>query len=364
MTSPRCRWCRSANGALVLDLGEQPPADHFPARLDPGPDAVFALRMWLCAECGLAQLAEDETKPDEPRGVEPAALVEQAADAVRRAAPLLPAGGTVREYGSPHGGSWLSLLEARGLVPAANGAADVLVDCFGLMHEADQKAALLERVSGLADDGVFLLQFHSLASILREGQWSALRHGHYAYYSTPVLVEMLRAAGLVARSAFRFELYGGTVLLAAARGGAPDDSVRALVEQETDAGVARPEVVAGLQEAAVRHADSLRRWLEEQSSAGHRVLGYGAASRAVAQLCRAGITTELLPAIADASDAKQGRRMPGSGIPIVPPAELAAFRPDAVVLFLPDLLAEVRRSIPEVEAAGGRWVPADVLENR
>ncbi|MBN9745458.1 transferase [Amycolatopsis sp. A1MSW2902] len=363
MTSPRCRWCRSADGAVVLDLGPQPPADHFPALSEPGPDVVFPLRMWLCAGCGLAQLAEDETKPDEPRGVEPAALVEQAADAVSRAAGMLPAGGTVREYGSPHGGSWLSLLSARGLTPVSDGKADVIVDCFGLMHEPDQQAALQARVAGLADDGVLLLQFHSLASILREGQWNALRHGHYAYYSTPVLVEMLRAAGLVARSAFRFDLYGGTILLAAGRGGEPDSSVRALVAEEADSGVTEPKIVAGLQEAAVRNAGSVAAWLEEQLAAGQRVLGYGAASRAVAQLCRAGVTRDLLPAIADASAAKQGRRMPSSEIPIIPPAELVEARPDAVLLFLPDLLTEVRRQFPQVEAAGGRWVPADALEN-
>lgn len=346
----------------MLDLGAQPPADHFPALGDPGPDVVFPLRMWLCAACGLAQLAEDETDPDEPRGVEPAALVEQAADAVGRAAVLLPASGTVREYGSPHGGSWLSLLEERGLTPVSAGTADVLVDCFGLMHESDQRAALRERVAGLAGDGVLLLQFHTLAAILREGQWSALRHGHYAYYSMPVLVEMLSAVGLVARTAFRFDLYGGTILVAATREGTPDDSVRSLVSEESDFGVTTTEIVAGLQEAAVRSSDSIAVWLEKQRAAGNRVLGYGAASRAVAQLCRAGVTRELLPAIADASEAKQGRRMPSSGIPIISPDELVDARPDAVLLFLPDLLPEVRRRLPEIEAAGGRWVPSDAVE--
>jgi len=31
------------------------------------------------------------------------------------------------------------------------------------------------------------------------------------------------------------------------------------------------------------------------------------------------------------------------------------------VLFLSDLLPEVRQSYPEIEAAGGRWVDADTL---
>jgi C-methyltransferase C-terminal domain len=79
-----------------------------------------------------------------------------------------------------------------------------------------------------------------------------------------------------------------------------------------------------------------------------------AASSAVALLCRAGVDRSLLPAVADASPAQQGRRMPATDIPVIAPAEVAAARPDAVVLFLSNLLPEMRVMLPEVEAAGAR----------
>ncbi len=66
----------------------------------------------------------------------------------------------------------------------------------------------------------------------------------------------------------------------------------------------------------------------------------------------------------DASPAKQGLRMPGTDIPVADPAQLAEGRPDAVLLFVPDLLAEVRAAYPEVEAAGGRWVDVETLGSR
>lgn len=358
-----CRFCGARAGEIVLDLGEQPASDHFPPVTDPGPDPTYPLRMWLCTACGLAQLAEDPTRADEPRGHEPAALVEQAADAVARVAGsgwLPPGGGAVAEYGSPHGGSWLGLLADRGLqaVPDAE-PADVVVDCFGLMHEPDQAAALTARAARLRPGGVLLVQFHSLATIVRGGQWNALRHAHYAYYSTPVLVEMLAGAGLTARAALRFPLYGGTVLLVATRGGTPDDTVTELVAEELDAGVRDPAVVGGLQRSALDAAEHLAFWVATERAAGKRVLGYSAASRSVALLCRAGLSAELLPAIADAAPAKRGRRLPGSAIPVIGPGELVAARPDAVLLFVPDLLPEVRRSLPQIEASGGRWVPVE-----
>ncbi|HUC24748.1 MAG TPA: class I SAM-dependent methyltransferase [Streptosporangiaceae bacterium] len=369
MVAHACRACRSNDGDLVLDLGLQPACDYFPGRDDPGPDPLYPLQMWLCARCGLAQLVADPTTPEEPRGAEPAALIAQAADAVDRmgSADLLPEGATVAEYGSPHGGSWLDRLAQRGLKAVSDDhPADVIVDCFGMMHAADQTASLAQRASRLTPGGVLLLQYHSLGAIIRLGQWNALRHGHYAYYSTTALVTMLASQGLSPRRAWHFDLYGGTVLLAASRAAgraaaAPDASVRALLADEASTGVRDPLVLAGLQHDSQRRATGLRAFLADERAAGRTVLGYGAASRAVALLRTAEIDSALLPAVVDASPAKQGLRMPGTDIPVVGPAELAVRRPHAVVLFLADLRAELLASYPEVERNGGRWVDADAL---
>jgi len=353
---------------LVLDLGEQPACDYFPEQDDPGPDPRYPLQMWLCSSCGLAQLLVDPTIPEEPRGKEPAALVAQAADAVARvaAAGLLPPRARVAEFGSPHGGSWLEQLACRGLVcTGGDEAVDVVLDCFGMMHAPDQAAGLRQRAARVAPGGVLLLQYHSLDTIVRLGQWNALRHGHYAYYSTAALVRMLETIGFRPRRAWRFELYGGTVLLAASReADGPldaDASVAALVEAEALGGAGEPGVVGGLQVSARRHAAGLHDWLVAERTAGRTVVGYGAASRAVSLLLQAGVDATLLPAVVDASPAKRGHRMPGTDIPIVAPSEIAWRRPSRILLFVPDLLAEVRRSFADVEASGGRWVNAETV---
>jgi hypothetical protein len=363
-----CRACRSRDGQLVLDLGEQPASDYFPLQDTPGPDPVYPLQMWLCLSCGLAQLLADSTVPEEPRGVEPAALVEQATDAIARvhAAGWLRPGMRVMEYGSPHGGSWMSQLEQYGLSTTSEGdRADIVLDCFGLMHAADQAEALAIRAALVAPRGVLLLQYHSLATILRLRQWNSLRHGHYAYYSTTTLVAMLAEVGLTPRSAWEFDLYGGTVLLAASRTAGPgtvdDESIRALLDEEAELGVRDPASFRHLQESVTLSAEALHDWLTDQKAAGASVMGYGAASRAVALLCRAGIDQGLLMAVADASPAKHGRRMPGTNIPVVSPQNMLKVQADAVLLFLPDLLNELRDALPEIEAMGRRWVSVEDL---
>ena len=111
---------------------------------------------------------------------------------------LPPGGGTAVEFPSPHGGTWLDGLAGHGFAAVPLGRrADVVVDaCFGVMHEADQQAALRTRVDAVAPDGTLVLMFHSLAAIMDGGQWNALRLGHYAYYSTPGMVGMLAELGM------------------------------------------------------------------------------------------------------------------------------------------------------------------------
>ena len=140
-----------------MDLGEQPPSELFPPFDEPGPDPVFPLRLWMCGECGLAQLADDMDVPEDPQGVQPEALTRQAADAMAQldVGPGMPAGGTVAEFPSPHGGSWLPLLAEHRLVLPLAEQADVVVDCsFGLMHAHDQAAAMAERAAAVAPGGL------------------------------------------------------------------------------------------------------------------------------------------------------------------------------------------------------------------
>lgn len=362
-----CRASAARSGNLVLDLGDQPACDHFPDDGDLGRDARYPLRMWLCGSCGLAQLLGEPTMAEEALGTEPQALVDQAADAVGNLATSgwLADRRRVAEFASPHGGSWLPLLEDRGLTAVSGGPADLVIDSFGMMHDPDQSSALEARVERVAPGGVLLLQYHSLDTIMRLGQWNALRHGHFAYYSTMALAGMLAAKGLRPRAAWQFDLYGGTVLLAATRESdgplAVDHSVTELLEEDARMGVTDSEAVGRLQGEAEAHVEGLREWILAQQADGKSVLGYGAASRSVALLCRSGLDRTHLPAIVDVSPSKHGLRMPGTDIPIIGPESLATHPPDAVLLFVPDLLNEVRRALPQVEGSGGSWVDAETL---
>lgn len=360
-----CRFCGSTVGEVVLDLGDQPACEYFPPIDSDEDDPVFPLRLWLCAGCSLTQLADDAVLPDEPVGVEPTALTAQRADAIRWCADrgLLDEAGTVAEGPTPHGGSWLPGLSQHGIAEAAPGApADLVVDgSFGLMHAADQRGALTALLDRLAPGGRLLFQFHSLAAILRLRQWNAVRLGHYAYYSTPSVVGMLTTLGLTVESVTEFGLYGGTVLIVARRGAAPNPSVAEILRNELAIGVTDAAALRSLQSAVDDSLASLRSVAERAKADGSQLYGYSAASRAVSLLYLARPVEELVAGVADASPAKQGCRMPGTTVPIISPDELLRARPQRVVVFVPDLLPEVKEALPGVERTGGAWLDLETL---
>lgn len=362
----RDRWSGEPGGYVVLDLGNQPPSDLFPQPEAPGPDPRYPLRMVMSSVSGLIQLEDDPTTPEEVLGIEPKAVLRQAEISVEQAAEAgyLNKGDQVFEYPSPHGGSWTEQLAEKGLVPVDEGVAQVVVDNFGIMHDRDQKAALEERVSHLDTDGVLLLQYHNVAGVVRHGMWNSLKLGHYGLYSTPVLVRMAEELGLVALNAWEYPLYNGTVLLALAHTGSKwgDEqgaTVTAMVDREVGEGILDPAYVASLGRAVTESVAAIDTYLSDAQANGLTVGGYGAASRTASLLCAADITSEKMVAIADGAPGKHGLSMPVNRIPIVSPQDLIALRPDRVLLFVPDLLDEVRKTYPEIEGQGGRWVLMD-----
>ena len=297
-----------------------PAADHFPFATDPvrAEEASHALAMDVCRVCGLAQLADDDTVADEPRGVEPQALKDQAEDAIQRvAAAGWLRGDTVLEFGSPHGGTWIPLLTERGFTTATS-QADVVLDCFGIMHEPDQRSAFARRAEVTAPDGVLLLQYHSIATIVEQGQWNALRHGHFAYYSLTTLMQLLEYGRYAGRHRMGVRsVWRNGIARSRTRGGRTRRVGAAHPRDRGSAGHHRIRIASAVSStSADRHVDSLRSWLEEEAEAGRTVLALRRrVARGSAVQPRWARFADLLAAVADASPAKQGRRMPGTDIP-------------------------------------------------
>lgn len=241
----------------------------------------------------------------------------------------------------------------------AHGPARAFVDNYRLSHVADPDAFLAGVRLLLAPGGMAVLEFDHVLPIVEERQFDAIRHGHFTYLGLGSLEVALRRHGLRVHRVEELPVYGGALRVWASVDDVPipEDPVATRVrDRERAAGLSSRSTYSAFA-AAVRHAQSeLRAYLETARTVGRLVVGYGAPSRASTLLNAAGISTELLPFTVDMSADKQGRVIPGCGIPIRAPERLIESRPDDVLILTWDLAEEVVRSLPEVSAWGGRFL--------
>ena len=112
------------------------------------------------------------------------------------------------------------------------------------------------------------------------------------------------------------------------------------------------------QPRADRIKDDLLRFLVEQKAAGKSVAAYGAAAKGNTLLNYAGVKPDLLPFVCDAAAAKQGKFMPGSHIPILPPEALRQRRPDVLLILPWNIADEVKAKHAGLAAQGTKFVTA------
>ena len=400
-----CRAC-GAPTTFVLDLGNQPQAGLYPAPSDANHVPVFPLTLVLCSRCGLAQLDGDgPDEVDDPAAPPPTSSATIAAHARAMVSELVARGlasrdrrvlelashrGYLRPFFAERGIETTVLAvdatEARRL--SADGALVLVVAGFGggavadagtadhgargfdlivdhyLLSHLDRPRAALATLSGMLEpDGMLVLETDHLLSIVEGCQFDAIRHGHRSYLSLSWLRRELEAVDLHVVDARIEPVYGGALRVWARRvkrGAVGDtvDQVATIAAREEAAGIATAVGLARFATNVDRVRTAVRTYLEDSRAGGRRVVGYGAPARAVTFLNAAGIGPDLLSVTADRASSKQGRVVPGVGLPIVAPDELRGHLPADVLVLAWDLADEIRAGIPWVEEGGGRWLVA------
>jgi len=386
---------------VFADFGAVPLANRYvrPGEAD-RPELLYPLRALVCGICFLVQL--DTLVPPDVLFGEYAyfssysdTLIAAAADYVRRIVSMLGLGpgDAVVEIASNDGyllqyfaGTGVTVL---GIEPAANVARAavaraILTDnrFFGAETAADlvrrgQRPRLVvannvlahvpdphDFAEGLrrllAPGGLITIEFHHLLELVRQGQFDAIYHEHFQYYSLAAAQRLLRTHGLIVVDVERLPLQGGSLRVFvrhAADAGARDaPRVSAVLEQEDAGGLRRLETYRHFVTQMIQKRLALLSFLSDARRAGEAVVGYGAAAKGATLLNYCGVRTELVQYVVDRNPVKQGMLMPGSRIPIFAPARVFETRP-AWLLVLPwNLRDEIVAQMSAIRAWGGRFV--------
>jgi len=399
----KCRHCATPLEHTFLDLGFAPPSNAYLKAADlVKPEKYYPLKVKVCAHCWLVQ-TEDYAQADELFSAEYAYFSSTSTGwldhAARYAAQMtaqlqLTASSLVMEVASNDGYLLKNFVAAGipclGVEPTASTAdaaealgIPVLREFFGealgqRLAAQGQQADLIAGnnvyahvpdindftrglTAALKPGGTVTLEFPHLLQLIAQTQFDTVYHEHFSYLSLYTVERIFRAAGLRVWHVERLPTHGGSLRVygchaADARTSTP--AVAALLLEEQSQGLQDMATYQSFQARADGVKNALLAFLIEQKRLNKTVAAYGAAAKGNTLLNYGGVKPDLLPFVCDAAAAKQGKFMPGSHIPILPPSALRERRPDYVVILPWNIAAEVRAQNADLAALGTRFVTA------
>lgn len=398
-----CRHCGTPLTHTFLDLGFAPPSNGYLTADDlVRPEKYYPLKIKVCDHCWLVQ-TEDYTQADELFSPEYAYFSSTSTGWLAHAASYaekmthklaLTKESHVIEVASNDGYLLKNFVAAGipclGIEPTASTAAaaeklgiPVLREFFGeelgqrlanegkqadliagnnvYAHVPDINDFTLGLKKALKPNGTITLEFPHLMRLIEHTQFDTVYHEHFSYLSLYTVSRIFAASGLRIFALEQLLTHGGSLRIYGCHADDPrqtSETVTQLIDEEGNRGLRTPETYETYQSKADRVKDDLLLFLIEQKRAGKQVAAYGAAAKGNTLLNYAGIKPDLLPFVSDAAEAKQGKYMPGSHIPILPPEQLSKERPDYVLILPWNIAAEVVQQNAALASRGSRFITA------
>lgn len=397
-----CRHCATPLSNKILDLGYSPPSNAYRSAADSQlPEVTYPLRIHVCTNCWLVQ-TEDYATADSLFTADYAYFSSTSSIWLAHAKTYceqmqrqfaLGKQSFVVEIASNDGYLLKNFVSAGipclGIEPTASTAeaarragVESLEVFFGVKTAAElviqgKQADLLlgnnvyahvpdinDFTEGLAlllkPEGVITLEFPHVLNLLSLNQFDTVYHEHYSYLSLTAVKRIFEQFGLRIWHVECLATHGGSLRIYGCHSGASkyvtQSSVPDILGQEERAGLLGVAGYQRLQAGADAVKHETLSFLLDQHRQGKRIAAYGAAAKGNTLMNYAGIRADLVEFVSDAAVSKQGKRMPGSQLPILPPKAIAERRPDLVWILPWNIADEVAEQQSVIRSWGGQFV--------
>ena len=239
--------------------------------------------------------------------------------------------------------------------------ADLIIGNNVYAHVPDINDFTLGLKAALKPSGTLTLEFPHLMELIEHTQFDTIYHEHFSYLSLHSVSCIFESAGLRIFDVEQIPTHGGSLRVFGCHVDDPRQNtkmVQTLHAREIQQGLQSLDAYNNFQDQANRVKNDLLDFLIEQKRAGKKVIAYGAAAKGNTLLNFAGVKPDLLPFVCDAASSKQGKFMPGSHIPILPPSVLTDFNPDFVVILPWNIAEEITSQLESLVTKNTKFVTA------
>ena len=275
-------------------------------------------------------------------GVEPATNI--AALAVERGVPTVNRffdSSTARDVKREHGEA--AAVIGNNVFAHVDEPIDFLRGCANLMHA----------------DGLVIIEVPYLGELVDRLEYDTIYHEHLCYFSVTALTHLFAAADLRILDVERVPVHGGSLRLYGGSASRHQDHgpiALSMIDDETRQGLNEVTRFRRLAADVAQNRADLLSLLRDLRERGHSIAAYGAPAKGNTLLNYCQIGPELVPWIADKAPLKHGHWTPGTHIPVVPAAELAARQPDYALILAWNFAEEIIDQQGEYRRQGGNFI--------
>jgi hypothetical protein len=372
----KCQICGSTDFQHIIEMGFTAPCDSLLTKAQLSePEVSYPLNMLRCRACGLVQIdhvvdPEKLFHPDYPylSGITETLRQNLYGTSAKVAETIgVAKGSLVIDIGSNDGSilqgfknvgmrvlgveptKIAEIANANGIptlreffsqdlakrIVAEHGTATVVTAANVFAH-INQLTQLLTGIHDLlSEDGVFVSESHYMVDILKTLQYDSIYHEHLRFYLIKPLQVLFDIHGFTLEHVERIPNYGGSIRVYArkGRGRFATQAVTELIELEEEMGCYADEVYVDFARRTQASRAQLRSLLVRLFDEGKRVVGIGCPGRAITLLTYCGISTDLLPYIAEQSTSlKLGLFTPGTHIPVIDEAVMLEEQPEYALI--------------------------------
>jgi len=182
-------------------------------------------------------------------------------------------------------------------------------------------------------NGFFVLEVPYLWNLISKNQFDTVYHEHLSYFLFKPLKEILQLNGLYPFKVEHHDIHGGSLRVYASHELIPEDgSVRDLEKFERDNGLYDLQTYLGYGEKVSSLKKELVGLLKNLKKKRKKVVGYGASAKGTTLLNYCNIDSTYISKIIDDTPEKQGKFVPGVGIPVVSRDHFDTTHPDYIAL--------------------------------
>jgi 2-polyprenyl-3-methyl-5-hydroxy-6-metoxy-1,4-benzoquinol methylase len=367
-----CRVCDATHLDPVIDLGEQPWCNNFLKKEEIGKEPFYPLRVLYCHDCHTSQLdftvkkeimfgdhtyLSGTTKSLSEHFRNIANEIDAKFFEDKKQKSVLDIGsndGTQLKHFQVLGYEVLGVESSKTTARIANDAgvstlnaffnqqtmADIgkqfdLINASGVFFHLEELHSVCEAIKqGLMQDGVFVVQFLYMKSIMENLAFDQIYHEHLLYYTLETIEVLLNRHGLSMFDAYLASIHGGSIIGYITHKGNREPSKQLLAMRE-DERVSGCNTIEAYYEFDLR-IQSMRQenlvYLNNAKATGKRVFGFGAPVKGNTMLNYFGVGPDLIECLVEKNELRRGLYSPGMHIPLLLEEEVSEL-PDIYYVF-------------------------------